>query len=136
MYSENNKYTAVRRTNDEFLRRMIGGELSGCAMPRQDMESSQRPSFCNPCQNHHHEPPCNSGDVAQNGCVPTQSCCPTHVHAPSLAMVYAPKQCWQSLLDPVTALSEGTLFAELILPLEVGGQNVKKEVCNRRCNLR
>ena len=135
MYSEN-KYTAVRRTNDEFLRRMIGGELSGSPMPRQDMEPSEKPSSCHPCQEQHHKPPCNSGDPVPNGCVPTPPCCPTQVHAPSLAMVYAPKQCWQSILDPVTALSEGSLFAELILPLGSSCQNVKKEVCNRRCNLR
>lgn len=46
--------------------------------------------------------------------------CPTHVHAPSLAMVYAPRQCWKNLLDPASALDNGSLFAELILPLEVG----------------
>ncbi len=34
-----------------------------------------------------------------------------------LAMVYAPCQLFRSLYDPATALSRGTLFSELDLPL-------------------
>ncbi len=34
-----------------------------------------------------------------------------------LAMVYAPCQVFRSLYDPATALSRGTLFTELDLPL-------------------
>ena len=29
MYSENQRNTCARRANDEFLRRMLGGELAG-----------------------------------------------------------------------------------------------------------
>ncbi len=36
-----------------------------------------------------------------------------------LAMVYAPCQYFRGLYDPATALSRGTLFEELDLPLEV-----------------
>ncbi|MBE6553551.1 MAG: spore coat associated protein CotJA [Ruminococcaceae bacterium] len=39
-------------------------------------------------------------------------------------MVYAPRQCWQNLLDPEAALANGTLFGDLILPFE-GGQKFK-----------
>lgn len=38
-----------------------------------------------------------------------------------LAMVYAPLQEWRSLYDLDTALSRGTLFAELDLPFLGGG---------------
>jgi hypothetical protein len=46
--------------------------------------------------------------------------CPLYVKAPSLAMVYAPRQCWQNLLEPKAALAHGTLFADLALPFEAG----------------
>ena len=39
---------------------------------------------------------------------------------PSLAMVYAPKQCFRMLYEPERALARGTLFAELDKPLEGG----------------
>ena len=58
--------------------------------------------------------------------------CPTTLHAPSLAMVYSPKQCWRNLFDPTTGLSRGTIFAELSMPLEVVSHNGCKEVRNRR----
>ena len=38
-----------------------------------------------------------------------------------LAMVYAPCQTYRGLYDPATALSHGTLFTELHLPLEQTG---------------
>ena len=38
-----------------------------------------------------------------------------------LAMVYAPCQTYRGLYDPATALSHGTLFTELNLPLEQTG---------------
>jgi|GEM_PF-2441940 len=34
----------------------------------------------------------------------------------SLAMVYAPYQIWRNILDADTALSKGSVFAELIKP--------------------
>lgn len=39
----------------------------------------------------------------------------------ALAMVYSPKQYWRKLYSPADALSRGTLFAELDLPLEAAG---------------
>ncbi|MBQ9760993.1 MAG: spore coat associated protein CotJA [Clostridia bacterium] len=42
---------------------------------------------------------------------------------PSLAMVYSPIQGWQNLLSPAEGLAEGSIFTELIKPLEVGGAN-------------
>ena len=53
--------------------------------------------------------------------------CPLYVKAPSLAMVYAPRQCWQNLLEPKAALANGTLFADLALPFEAGQKNGEKE---------
>ena len=41
---------------------------------------------------------------------------------PSLAMVYAPCQCFHKLYERDEALSRGTLFRELDKPLEVGGR--------------
>ena len=104
MYSENGRHASVHRANDEFLRRMIGGEVVRAALPVVSMETPLLP------------------DDLQNG---GTSCdgsskgeCPSHVHAPALAMVYAPMQCWNHLLDMQSALQHGTLFAELVLPFE------------------
>lgn len=68
-----------------------------------------------------------------NGCgcdTPPVSPCPTvcrgyegcgedswGLHEHPLAMVYAPCQSFRALYDPATALSRGTLFTELDLPL-------------------
>ena len=50
-----------------------------------------------------------------------------------LAMVYAPCQMFRGLYDPATALSHGTLFSELNLPLghEGGGLTALKTTCCR-----
>ena len=40
---------------------------------------------------------------------------------PSLAMVYAPVQCFRMTYDPAEALARGTLFRELDKPFEAGG---------------
>lgn len=112
MYSENNRRASVRRANDEFLRRMLGGELTHGEIPVLNLESPVLPEM--PDGN---RPSCDGsyGDM-ENGM------CPTHVHAPSLAMVYSPKQCWRNLLDLHAGLNHGSIFAELILPFE-GDQN-------------
>lgn len=44
-----------------------------------------------------------------------------------LAMVYAPCQVFHAIYDPVTALSRGTLFTELDLPL--GGEQGAQPAC-------
>ena len=43
------------------------------------------------------------------------------VSAPSLAMVYCPRQHWRAILSPDEALKRGTLFAELNMPF-LGGK--------------
>ena len=40
---------------------------------------------------------------------------------PSLAMVYAVKQAWQSIYDPEIALLNGTIFEQLNKPFEMSG---------------
>ena len=107
MYSEN-RNRPLRRTNDEFLRRMVGGELTQKELPvmnlsRSDVKPGQTPG----------RPSCNQNDEYGSEC-------PTSIGAPSLAMVYSPRQCWRNLLDHEAALSNGSLFAELVMPLEVG----------------
>ncbi|MBE6589108.1 MAG: spore coat associated protein CotJA [Ruminococcaceae bacterium] len=63
----------------------------------------------------------------------TATACPTQLSAPSLAMVYSPRQCWRKLLEPHEGLKAGTIFTELILPLEAVSKNGSKEVNTRRC---
>ena len=128
MYTENNRHTSVERANDDFLRRMLGGELiggaravmseageipapspaPGCAAGdgRRGDEREERTARAE------ERPSCNEGDG---------NACPQYPNMPSLAMVYAPYQCWQNLLDPESALEQGSQFAELILPLETAG---------------
>ena len=152
MYSENNRRSASRRTDADFLRRMLGGELTGDGYPVINLSiSSEQPQDERSMVGDHRQktmenrqnqqntvdrrsarpildeniPPCDGNRNSNDGC-------PSHIHAPALAMVYSPKQCWQNLLDPVSGLSEGTIFAELILPLEVVGKNGTKEVKTRR----
>lgn len=121
MYSENNRRAATGRANDEFLRRMIGGELVG-GVPVMNIDEAPRPALPDYTQN---KTACDGrprGEASAPGCTNN---CPTHLHAPALSMVYAPMQCWNSVLDPATGLKHGTIFTELILPLEAiqkGGQ--------------
>ncbi len=136
MYSETNRRASVRRSNDEFLRRMIGGEL-GEIDPRLE-KSAEMPTGATggsriSCDGtprgefeHHHSGEQNhsgerhhSGEQNHSG-----ETCPLYSKTPSLAMVYAPYQCWQKLLTPEAALSHGTLFEDLMLPFE-GGQKYK-----------
>lgn len=153
MYSENNRRSASRRTDADFLRRMLGGELTGDGYPvinlstnnekpvrehsivgdyrqeaienRQKQQSTVDRRSGRPMLDDN-IPPCD-GENRSN-----DKGCSNHAHMPALAMVYSPKQCWQNLLDPVSGLSEGTIFAELILPLEVVEKNGAKEVKTRR----
>ncbi len=131
MYFENNRRMSSQRTNDDFLRRMLGGELTqkkniACdqekkcgrataPMPRREMQGmSPTPTVPNAC-------PLN----------PQAACtcnCPTQIPAPSVAMVYVPRQCWKGLMDPATGLSYGTIFTDLVLPLTGKCKNPEKEV--------
>ena len=146
MYSENQRHCSARRANDEFLRRMLGGEMSygnaNQAARRDDSPTHEkngcgcnRRSFCArsegtvgsscPLTGRHSSPPCNEGDTANTGKHP--AC----IHAPSLAMVYSPMQSFQGIYEPAVALRQGTLFAELDLPFEGCG---RKEACARKCD--
>lgn len=132
MHSENSKNASQRRANDEFLRRMLGGELGmaeegrrpSCPLPSCRMGGA--PTTRMP-RREPSAPPCNDGDHAHS--------CPRGIHAPALAMVYSPLQCWEGLLPPEKALKAGSQFSALILPLEAGAKRKESEVCNRRCNL-
>ena len=118
MYSENSNRSS-RRGNDEFLRRMVGGELIGKELPAMSMARMEN-AHGNPSE----RPSCNQNDDIGSEC-------PTVLGAPSLAMVYSPKQCWRNLLDNEAALKNGSLFAELILPFE--GSKCRKETEVRPC---
>lgn len=62
---------------------------------------------------------CEPSPPTGGGCVGYEGC-GEHSHGLSghpLAMVYAPCQLYHALYDPATALSRGTLFCELDLPL-------------------
>ena len=109
MYSEHNS-RSTRRVNDEFLRRMVGGELKGGARPAMNELHSEEARGQATVQHL-----CNRNDGNDKGCSTT-------VSAPSLAMVYAPEQCWRNLLEYEAALKNGSLFAELIMPFEGGHQ--------------
>ena len=129
MYIESNRRAAESRADADFLRRMIGGELN-CA-PNNRMRNDANTGRC--CEwrpQMRQEAPV--GPEGGCGCQrPCDMSCPTQIAAPSLAMVYCPRQCWHKLLDPENALAHGSLFAELILPFE-GRQIGGKEGCPHR----
>lgn len=159
MYSDQNRRASVGRANDEFLRRMLGGELTGGVMPVMNMKTPAVPRQMGQGNdhfenrrgtdevNHSRQRERLSSEGTDSGiCSPScdgdYNCgsgngnygdCPTQIHAPSLAMVYAPRQCWRNLLDPQSALESGSLFAELILPLEVGRNTRETEGKGRKC---
>ena len=112
MYSDNEGRAPMRRANDEFLRRLVGGELMG----------SERCELCTrPTSDKRESGPACDGSYPSEGDHAHMEACPTRIEAPSLAMVYAPMQCWRNLLDPQSALAKGSQFAELILPIETAG---------------
>ena len=151
MYIENNRRAAESRADADFLRRMLGGELNGnrcdrsgnrsCdrlynRTPAEPIQGSPRGECCewtpaSPRVQARQEMPSVRPD-GNCGCQrPCDTSCPTEIPAPSLAMVYSPRQCWQNLLDPAVGLKHGTIFSELILPFE-GRQIGGKERCPHR----
>ena len=122
MYSETDRRSSVRRANDEFLRRMLGGEAAEgtpfCAV--MNMNGGERPQL--PPEGN--RPSCDGSYRPGEG----GDACPKHIHAPALAMAYAPRQCWQNLLDPASGLKAGSMFAELILPFEAAKCHKETEV--------
>ena len=156
MYSENNRRASGMRANDEFLRRMLGGDLTGGELPTMTTErSGQLPMGRNADEGYRESarerdrarlsneengsmgggyPSCD-GSVENGVSGGKPMCgdgeCPTCISAPSLAMVYAPRQCWRNLLDLQSALDQGTLFAELVLPFEGGSRKTGREGCGK-----
>jgi len=120
MYFEPEKKACVQRANNEFLRRMLGGELgTGCALPTGDRQSL--PEYPT-------RPPCDGGTDEHAGCKHGSNHREECPNAPSLAMVYAPKQSWRGVFDPHEALMHGTQFGELVLPFE-GYKKTKGGLC-------
>ncbi len=115
MYSDNNRRAAARRSNDAFLRRMLGGELSEAGLTRANIEPPTAPEG--------NRPGCD-GTVSGHG----SAGCPTEIGAPALSMVYAPRQCWRNVLEPRAGLQKGSIFAELILPFEGSCKKGETEV--------
>ena len=116
MYSENSKNASMQRANNEFLRRMLGGELSVGSLPVFNSEVPALPEY--PVR-----PPCNDGESAENGSIgEMEEHCGGCANMPSLAMVYAPKQCWRKVFKPEDALMHGSQFAELVLPFDGAGK--------------
>ncbi len=154
MYFENNRRAAENRADADFLRRMLGGELNGngCGCERSDERSYDRNRSCNrtPLESRRGTGECCEWTPQvrrqpqarqevpmrpEGGCGCQTTCntsCPTEIHAPALAMVYSPRQCWRKLLDPAEGLKQGTIFAELVLPFEAVPQKGGKEGCARR----
>ena len=129
MYIESNRRAAESRADADFLRRMLGGELNGssnnCVRNGANVGRS-----CEWRPQARQEPPMRpEGDCGYQR--PCDTSCPTQIAAPSLAMVYCPRQCWHKLLEPEIALAHGSLFEELILPFE-GRQIGGKEGCPHR----
>ena len=104
-----NQSSSSRRSGEEFLRRMTRSDAEQgvpCAAFRN--ESSQS-CGCSGSE---------SGGDQIHHCI-GQSSTPQR---PALAMVYCPVQEWVCLMDsPEKALSEGTLFQELVKPFVGGG---------------
>ena len=141
MYFENNRRAAENRADADFLRRMLGGELNGIRADRSP--SAPRKETNGKCcewapQSQMRQPQARREEAPvrpEGGCGCQQPCntaCPTEIPAPSLAMVYAPRQCWRKLFDPEEGLKHGTIFAELVLPFEGAPNKCGKEGCARR----
>ena len=130
MYSENNRRSVTRRANDDFLRRMLGGELTGDGFPVMQVPTQERPSA--PITQQSPRVRCDGSRASRESQAGSCPVCPDCIPAPAIAMVYSPRQCWRNLLDPETALSNGSLFAELVLPLEAVPRKNGKEVPPRR----
>ncbi len=130
MYFENNRRTSSQRTNDDFLRRMLGGELkreNGTPCNSQDRASRQGGLGSKRSM------PRSEMQETSNACPlrPASSCtcdCPTQIPAPAIAMVYVPRQCWKDVVEPSIGLAQGTIFTDLVLPLTGKCGSPEKEV--------
>lgn len=112
MYADNHRRSASQRVNDDFLRRMTGGEMTSNAEQTAQASHTER------------------GEQRESG--EREGNCPTTVHAPSLAMVYSPRQCWRNVLSPEEGLHRGSIFSELVLPFEPSDNGSSGCGCNSR----
>lgn len=117
MYSDNEKQAPRRRSNDEFLRRMRREEFLSRMNAGSDIPTISRTDV--PSLDVRPRASCD-GTPLQNATA--QRDASFGCSMPSLAMVYSPYQNWEGLLSPEKGLSEGSLFQDLIKPLEVGGR--------------
>lgn len=108
---EKNNRTAGWRSDDEFLRRMLGGNFSNRDLPVMS-PSVGIPTPANLDRAGAETRNADNGSGTENG--NENGCC----RYPSLAMVYAPEQKWKNLTEPAKALKEGTLFCALVKPFE------------------
>lgn len=118
MYADNHRRSASQRVNDAFLRRMTGGELTSHAEPAVPTLQAVRSDH--------------SESAKRAEATEQTTDCPTTVHAPSLAMVYSPRQCFRNVLSPEEGLRQGTIFSELVLPFEPYGTGSNGCGCNSR----
>lgn len=111
MYDKNPP-SASRRAGDDFLRRMLNGELNEKAPRPQSRPSASRDA--------HASCGCDERDGRRQSTEPDCPSCPYPLSPsmPSLAMVYSPDQAWRCLYSPSAALHAGTLFQELDKPFE------------------
>lgn len=113
MYFENEKHRSRQRSNDEFFRRMNADDL------RLGLTGSDIPTFSRTDIPRKDVSPRTSCDGTSTSPAQIQSDGYASCKMPSLAMVYAPMQAWQELLSPLDGLHQGSIFKELIKPLEV-----------------
>jgi hypothetical protein len=114
MYSEKENRAGIQRANNEFLRRMLGGELTSGQLPVFNETKPTLPEYPT-------RPPCGSDPEYTEESANGAHCghaCGGPLNAPSLAMVYAPMQCWKGVFNPGEALKHGSQFSELVLPFE------------------
>lgn len=125
MYSENEKQYSRRRSNDEFLRRIRGEEFLSGMTAGSDIPTLSRTDV--PRLDERPKTACDGSDNTT-----VRQSANEHCHMPSLAMVYSPYQHWQNLLSPEEGLAHGSIFTELIKPLEVGnGSNCFTGGCRK-----
>lgn len=136
MYFENNRRAAESRADADFLRRMLGGELSNSRADASsaDLRGSANGSFCEwSSRSQSQREATSSRPVSEyDSQKPRNTACPTEIPAPALAMVYSPLQCWRKLFEPEEGLKHGTIFSELALPFEAASNKRGKEGHARR----
>ena len=125
MYPDNERLS-LRRSDDEFLRRLRGGEFGGGRIPLQPEGTVPVASAGGI-----NLPPETAGN-SETGYsylsgIPGSVC-----KMPSLAMVYSPLQDWKGILEPDVGLSHGSIFTDLIKPLEVVMRSGGMEVNTRK----